>query len=116
MLYSSFELAKIIHFDYYIERLESLWLLIAITASIITASTLIWVCSLRLAQLTKIKDHTSLINPMALLIFVLSVTSFSNDADFTNFSLFVYPIFAFVITVLEFLLFFTAVITKKKSL
>jgi spore germination protein KB len=115
MLYPGFILARIIHIDYYIERLESFWLVIAITVSIITISTLIWVCSLGLAQITNNEDNNSLIYPVALLIFVLSVTAFSNDVEYINFSLFVYPIFPIIITTFEFLLLITAVITKKKT-
>lgn len=114
MFYPGFELARVIEFQSFFERVESIWIVITITASIISASTLIWACSVGIAQIINIKNNNSLINSIALLVVTLSLTSFNSDVELYQFAIYVIPIFPIGITIFEFALFFTAIITKKR--
>jgi spore germination protein KB len=115
MFYPGFELARMIEWENFFERVESIWIVITITASIISSSTLIWASSVGISQLTGIKDNKPLINSVTMLLFIISSTSFANGIELGNFSLYVYPLFAPIITMFEILLWLTALITKKKT-
>jgi len=115
MFYPGFELARIIEWETFFERVESLWIIITISASIIASSTLIWASSVGIAQLAGIKDNKPLINSLAMLLFIVSSTSFANGIELADFRLYVYPLFAPIITVFEIFLLVTAIITKKRS-
>lgn len=115
MFYPGFELARIIELETFFERVESIWIIITITVSIVSSSTLLWACSTGIAQLAGMKDNKPLINSIAMLLFIISTTSFENGIELADFGIYVYPLFAPIITTFEILLFFTALITKKRT-
>ncbi|MBK1811903.1 endospore germination permease [Clostridium sp. YIM B02505] len=116
MFSPSLRLARYIHMTTFFQRLEVVWLMIAIGALIISSAEMIWASALQTAQVMGLKSYKPLILPTVLVSFVLAATSFRNSVDLFNFINYSYPIIAmFVETGLEMALFFIALIFKKKG-
>lgn len=116
MLNASLELARVINLGEFLERVEAVWIMIAISAIIITSVTLIWAFCLGVSQAVGLKTYKPLVFPAILVSYVIGMTSFKNSLDFAAFLFYSFPIIAiFVETVLEMFLFFTALILKKRG-
>ena len=110
------QLAKMINFSNYLERVEMVWLLILVGSSIVATSSLLWAFGQGLAQITGLKTYQSLIYPGALLSLVLCIVSFPSSLQQTHFYHYTFPIVAvFVETGLELFLFATALILGKRG-
>ena len=97
-------------------RLDVIWLIIAISAAIITSANLIWASSVGISQVFELKTHQPIIYPITLLSFVFSIISFDSNMEFMNFAFYVYPFIGFFVeTCLEMFLFFMALILKKRG-
>lgn len=116
MVNVSLELARVIHIGGFLERVEAIWLIIAVGATILTTTIMIWAFSLGISQAAGLKSYRSLVIPTVLLSFILSRNSFKNSMDLVTFSFYSYPFLAIIVeTGLEMLLFFSALILKKKG-
>lgn len=116
MLSPALQLAKMINFSTYFERVEMIWLTILVGSVIVAASVLLWAFGEGMAQIIGLKDYKPLIFPGALLSLVLCMISFPNNLIQTNFFHYTFPLLAaFVETGLELFLFFAAVILKKRG-
>lgn len=116
MVNPGLELTRLIHISDYFERMEIIWMAIAIGAGILTAINALWIFCLGIAQISGFTTYKQLVYPAALLSFVLSVTSFTNNSLFLNFTFYVFPIIGFLVeTGLELLLFGAALLTGKKG-
>jgi spore germination protein (amino acid permease) len=116
MFSPSLRLARYVHITSFIQRLEVIWLMIAIGALIISAAEMIWAFSLQTAQVIGLKSYKPLILPSMLISFVLAATSFRNSIDLFDFINYSYPIIAMIVeTGLEMSLFFIALIFKKRG-
>jgi spore germination protein (amino acid permease) len=116
MFSPSLRLARYIHLTVFLQRLEVIWLMIAIGALIISSAEMIWGFALETAQIFELKSYKFLVIPSILLSYVFASTSFKNSIDLFNFINYSYPIIAmFVETGLEMLLFFAALISKKRG-
>jgi len=110
------EMAKMISFSNYFERVEMIWLLINVGSSIVGSSTLLWAFGEGLAQVAGLKTYQSLIYPGALISLVLCIFSFPSGFQMTNFYHYTFPIVAtFVETGLELFLFTAALILHKRG-
>jgi spore germination protein KB len=116
MVNPGLELVRFIHISDYFERMDIIWMVIAIGAGIMVAVNAIWIFSLGIAQIAGLDSYKPLVYPAAFLSFILSVTSFPNNTAYIYFVFYVFPIVGvFVESGLEMLLFFAAVITGKKG-
>lgn len=116
MLNTSLELARIINLGEFFERVEAIWIMIAISATIITSANLIWAFCLGISQIAGLKSYKTLVFPAILLSYVIGMTSFENSLELVIFLFYTFPIIAiFVETGLEMFLFFAALILKKKG-
>lgn len=116
MVNVSLELARVIHISGFFERVEAIWLIIAVGASILTSANMIWAFSIGISQAAGLKSYKPLVIPAVLLSFIISRNSFKNSMDLVNFTFYSYPFFAILIeTGLEMLLFFAALISKKRG-
>jgi len=110
------ELAKMINFSNYIERVEMVWLLILVGSGILASSSMLWAFGQGLAQIVGLKSYQSLIYPGALISLVLSLISFPSGLQHTNFFHYTFPIMAaFVETGLELFLLMAALILHKRG-
>ena len=110
------QLAKMINFSNYFERVEMIWLLINVGSSIVGSSSLLWAFGVGLAQVAGLKTYQSLIYSGALISLVLCIVSFPSGIQQTNFYHYTYPIVAvFVETGLELFLFAAALILHKRG-
>lgn len=110
------ELAKMINFGNYFERVEMIWLLILVGSTIVASSSLLWAFGQGLAQIAGLKTYQPLIYPGALISLVLSIVSFPSSLQQTNFFHYTFPIVAaFVETGLELFLFAAALILHKRG-
>lgn len=97
-----------------IQRLEAVWLMISIAAGIMSAVSLIWAFSSGLSQVIGLNSYKPIVYPAALLAFVISVTSFTDDKAMLNFANYVFPLIALVVeSGLEILLLIAALLLKK---
>lgn len=116
MVNTSLELARIIHIGGFFERVESIWLLIAIGAAILTSANMIWAFSIGISQIAGLKTYKPLIVPALLVSFAIGNTSFKNALDLITFDFYSYPFMAiFIETGLEVFLFITALLLKKRG-
>lgn len=110
------QLARMINFSNYLERIEMVWLMILVGSSIVASSSLLWAFGQGLAQITGLKTYQPLIYPGALLSLVLCIISFPSSLQQTQFFHYTFPIVAiFVQTGLELFLFAAALIMGKRG-
>ncbi|EGW39523.1 endospore germination permease [Desulfosporosinus sp. OT] len=110
------QLAKMINFSNYLERVEMVWLLILVGSGIVASSSLLWAFGQGLAQIVGLKTYQPLIYPGALLSLVFCIGSFPSSLNQTNFFHYTFPIVAaFVETGLELFLFATALVLNKRG-
>lgn len=111
-----FSLTRMISIGNFIERLEILWMLIAVGAGIMASAMMIWAFSLGVAQIISLKTYKPLIWPTTFLSSILAITAFESHVENIKFVHYAFPIFAaFVEAGLIFLLFFMALILKKRG-
>lgn len=116
MLSPALQLAKMINFSNYFERVEMIWLLILVGSGIVASSSLLWAFGEGLAQIAGLKTYQPLIFPGALISLVLNLVSFPSSLQQTNFYHYTFPILAaFVETGLELFLFAAALISHKRG-
>lgn len=116
LINTSLKLARVIHIGGFFERVEVIWLLVAIGAAIVTSANMIWAFSLGISQIAGLKTYKPLIIPAILLSFIISTTSFKSSMDFVTFAFYSYPPMAFLVeTGLEMFLFFAALALRKKG-
>ncbi|HEX3046873.1 MAG TPA: endospore germination permease [Bacillota bacterium] len=109
-------LTRQIHISNYFERMEVLWMVIAIGAGIMTSVNAIWIFSLGMAQIVGLNTYKPLVYPAALCSFVLSLTSFPNNTAFLGFTVFSFPLIGLAVeSGLEIFLFLSALILRKKG-
>jgi spore germination protein KB len=110
------QLAKMINFTNYLERVEMVWLLILVGSAIVASSTMLWAFGVGIAQIVGLKTYQPLIYPSALLAMVLCIISFPSSFQQTLFYHYTFPIVAvFVETGLELFLFAMALILHKRG-
>jgi len=116
MISPGLQLAKMINFSNYIERVEMVWLLVLVGSGIVASSSLLWAFGLGLAQTAGLKTYQPLIYPGALISLVLCIVSFPSNLQQTNFYHYTFPIVAaFIETGLELFLFAAALILHKRG-
>jgi len=110
------QLAKMINFSNYLERVDMVWLLILVGSGIVASSSLLWAFGEGIAQIAGMESYQPLIYPGALISLVLSVAAFSSNLHQTNFYHYTFPIVAvFVESGLEIFLFVAALILHKRG-
>ncbi|MDO0824621.1 GerAB/ArcD/ProY family transporter [Desulfosporosinus nitroreducens] len=116
MYTAGLELAKMINFSNYLERVEMVWLLILVGSTIVASSSLFWAFGQGIAQIVGLKTYQPLIYSGALLSLVLCITSFPRSPQQTHFYHYTFPIVAvFVEAGLEIFLFIAALILGKRG-
>lgn len=116
MINPGLQLARIIHIDYYFERMEVFWMAIAIGAGIMTAVNVLWIFSLGAAQLAGLSTYKPLVYPAALIALALSLTSFPTNTSYMHFAFYTFPLVGLSAEIgLELLLFFAALISGKRG-
>lgn len=109
-------LSRTIRIGSQIDRVEIIWLIVAIEAGIMTSANLIWASSLGISQIIGLKSHMPIVYPVALIAAVLSLVSFDNNVDLFNFAFYAFPFVGFFVeTGLEVFLFIMALILKKRG-
>jgi len=97
-----------------IQRVEIIWMIIAIGAGIMTIANLIWAFCIGISQIAGLSTYKPIVFPSALIAFVLSVISFDSNVELLNFGFYAYPfIGVFVESGLELFLFIMAIVLKK---
>jgi len=110
------QLARMVNFSNYFERVELIWLVINVGSSIVGSASLLWAFGKGVAQVTGLKTSKSLIYPGALISLVLCIVSFPSVMQQTVFYHYTFPIVAaFVETGLELFLFAAALILHKRG-
>jgi len=116
MLSPGLNLARMISFSNYLDRVEMIWLVILVGSVIVGSSSLLWAFGQGLAQIAGLKTYQPLIYPGALLSLVLSTVSFPSILQQTNFYHYTFPILAtFVEVGLELFLLAAALILHKRG-
>lgn len=116
MLNPGIVLARIIRITDFFERMENLWLIVAIAAGIMISANLIWAFSLGISQVAGLSTYKPLVYPAVLIAFVLSLISFKSNVEVINFAFYSYIFIAIFVEVgLEMLLFFAALILRKRG-
>ena len=110
------EIARFIHIGDYFERMEVIWMVIAIGAGIMTAINTIWIFSLGVAQIVEVKTYKPLVYPTALVSLALCLTSFPDNTSYLSFAFYSFPILGLLIQGgLGLLLLIAALISGKKG-
>ena len=116
MLNPGMEIARYIHIGDYFERMEVLWMIMAIGAGLMTTINTIWIFSLGVAQITEIKNYKPLVYPTAFLSLILCLTSFKSNTSYIDFAFYTFPIIGLVIQGgLGMFLLLTALVLRKKG-
>lgn len=115
MFYPSLQVAKIINIGQFIQRIDIVWLVVAIAATLIGASILLWGACEGFSQMFKIKDNTPLAYPLALFSLVLCITTFKSDKILKDIIFYLFPFFSLSMTTIEILLMVVAVARKKRD-
>ncbi|MGE5599303.1 MAG: hypothetical protein ACM3XS_07975 [Bacteroidota bacterium] len=104
-----------IHIADYFERMETIWITIAIGAGIMMAVSAIWIVSLSTAQIAGLDTYKPLVPPAALLSFALSLTAFSHNTAYMNFVYYSFPVLGLCVEILPLIMLIAAPITGKKG-
>lgn len=116
MLNPGIELARLARVGDFVERLEIVWLVVAIAAGILTSGNLVWAFSLGISQIAGLNTYKPLVYPTVLISFILSLTSFDSNVAVSNFLFYSYMFIGlFVVVGLGMLLFITALILGKRG-
>ncbi len=116
MINPGFQLARLLRLGSFLERLEIIWLIVAIAAGIMTTTTLVWAFCLGTSQVVPLRTHKQLTYPAVLIAFIISTISFDNTPDLLNFTSYAYPLYGiFVGTGIEMFLFFMSLILNKRG-
>lgn len=97
-------------------RLETIWMLIIVSAGIIASANLIWAFSLGISQIVGLSTYKPLVFPAALISLMLCLASFDNNIELMNFAHYTFPLLAtFVEGGLEIFLFVSALVLNKRG-
>ncbi|MGE5626988.1 MAG: GerAB/ArcD/ProY family transporter [Solirubrobacterales bacterium] len=108
------QLTRMIDIGDIIQRVEIIWMIIAIGAGIMTVTNMIWAASLGFSQTIGLSSHKPLVYPTILIAMVLSIISFDSNVELLNFAFYSYPFIGIIIeSGLEIFLFITAILLKK---
>jgi len=115
MLNPGLMLSRLINIGHFWERVEIIWMVIAVGSGILASAVMIWAFSLGLSQIVGLSDYKPLVYPAVLISVVTSLTSFDNYIELTNFIHYTYPIIAVIVEAgLEIFLFITALVLNKR--
>lgn len=116
MINPGLRLAQLIKVETNIERLESIWFIVAIGAGTMTTIILIWSFCVGISQILDLSSYRPIVYPSILVAFVFSITSFERSMKLSNFAFYTYPFIGmFIGTGLEMFLFIMAIILKKRG-
>lgn len=116
MVNAGIQLAKLVRIGSFFERLEIIFFITAVAAGIMTTINLIWAFCVGISQVVGLNSYKPVVYSSVLLAFVLSMTSFENTIELLNYAFYTNMIISiFVGTVLELLLFITALISGKRG-
>ncbi len=111
-----YSLTRMVNIGNFLERMGIIWMMIAVGAGILASSMMVWAFSLGIAQISNLKTYKPLICPTVFLSSIIAITSFDNHAEHIRFTHYTYPIIAASVeSGLIFLLFFMALILKKRG-
>ncbi|HEX3016124.1 MAG TPA: endospore germination permease [Desulfobacteria bacterium] len=112
----SLQLTRIVHIGKFIERVEVVWMVITISAGIMSSAILLWAVSVGISQVFGLLSDRPLVYPLAFLTLVLCFFSFDSNVMQSQFTHYTLPVLGiFVESFLEMLLFFAALITGKRG-
>lgn len=116
MISPSLMLSDMANIGTFIERIEVIWMMIAIGAGIMASTYLIWASSLGISQIVGMNTYKPLVYPLVLISLILNLTTFSSNIEQRNFINYTLPIIGIFVEVgLEIFLFITALVLKKHS-
>ncbi|MEC0209011.1 endospore germination permease [Paenibacillus ehimensis] len=116
MISPSLNLTRMIFVGGFIERMEIVWMMIAVGAGIMASSMMIWSFSLGISQIFSLQSYKPFVIPGVFLSSTLALTSFGSNAENTQFIHFSYPLIAFAIeTGLILFLLLMALLLKKRG-
>lgn len=115
MFYPSLQVARIINIGEFIQRVDIVWLVVAIAATLIGASILMWGTCEGFSQLLKSKDSRPFVYPLTLLSLIIALTTFKSDIILKDYLAYFFPLFALLMTMIEILLLLVAIARKKKG-
>jgi spore germination protein KB len=116
MVNPGLQLVRLIHIGDYFERMEVIWMAIAIGAGIMVTVNAVWIFSLGIAQMMGLDTYKPLVYPAALLSYILALTSFPNNTAYLNFGFYTFPLIGIAVeSGLELLLFCVALLSGKKG-
>lgn len=99
-----------------LQRVEIIWIIIAIGAGIMTTSIMIWASSTGISQIAGLNSYRNIAVPLAFLAFTLNINMSDSNVDILNFIFYSYPFIGmFVETGLEVFLFIMAIILRKRG-
>lgn len=97
------------------ERVEIIWMTIAVASGIIAAAMLLWSFCLGFSQVMGLRSYRPLVYPAALVCFATGLSSFGNYIALADFVHYTFPILAiFVEGILEIMLFVLALLLRKR--
>lgn len=109
-------LTRMIQLGSQIDRIDIIWIIIAIEAGVMTTINLIWAASLGLSQAIGLESEKNIIYPVILVAAALGICSFDSSLQLFNFAYYVFPFIGFSVeTGLEMFLFIMALILKKRG-
>ncbi|MFZ5967249.1 MAG: GerAB/ArcD/ProY family transporter [Bacillota bacterium] len=116
MVNPGLQTTKFIQIGDFFERVEVIWISIAIGAGVMASASLIWASSLGISQVAELESYIPLVFPTVFISFVLSATSFKSDIAMIQFAYYSYPFLGiFIQSGLELFLFFMALLFKKRG-
>jgi spore germination protein KB len=113
--YSLFYIATLIDIQDVLTRIEAIIAMAWIIGSYMKATIALFAFNFTISQLLNLKDDRILIFPLAFLAFLVSVTTFKHELEFTEAVSVVYPVIITVAGVLPILLITVFTLFKKKQ-
>lgn len=116
MAHPALLVSRMVNIGQFVERIEVFWMVILVGSAILASTITIWAFSLGISQIVGLKTYKPLVYPGILISFAISMTSFGDFLELTDFIHYTYPVFAaFVEAGLEIFLFILALVLNKRG-
>ncbi|MFZ5645748.1 MAG: GerAB/ArcD/ProY family transporter [Bacillota bacterium] len=97
-------------------RAEAVWLIVIISAGIMSTAMMIWAFSLGVSQIFGLRTYKPLVIPISLISVMICWVSFRNNIKLMNFVNYTFPVIAVLVEgILEIFLFVVALALKKRG-
>jgi len=114
--YPDLEIARLVSAGDFVERIEAIWMVIAVGAAVLSLAILLWATAVGIAQTFGLKEYRPLVLPVAGLLLPVSLMMFAGQVNEAAFIRSIFPFYALTVEAgLEVLIWLAALVRGKRG-